>query len=388
MSRSLTRRRTQRFAPPLALTRRGRNFLIAAAGLMLLWLMLGLRDIWYLIALLIGLVIAAGLTAIVLPLFAQLRVSLSVSEPTPIVGSTPELTAIVRHRLSFTLYATVVWRMSDTGEHDEHETSPVLVLPRQQSIASTVWKPMQRGPARVQVAAVMVVDPLGLIQRRIRVPQLLELLVLPKPLIGLTAPTGTDETDSSDWSEARLLHAQHSGSPGGAVREYRRGDTPRQIHWKQSARQGELLVNLYEHNTRSERSLLLNDDARAYQPASRFELAVSAAAALTEHWIGDGHLVRLWVDDGPPHVCTSQGQALRVLAEAQLGAAGQTALDSRRALPAVVVTGGVTPALSERLRQEPHGGDVYVLREADTGVIAGQWNIVTIAGGRGGGSSA
>lgn len=38
----------------------------------------------------------------------------------------------------------------------------------------------------------------------------------------------------------------------------------RQVHWKQSARQGELLVKLHETSETAQRSLLLVTDAAAY----------------------------------------------------------------------------------------------------------------------------
>ncbi len=65
-----------------------------------------------------------------------------------------------------------------------------------------------------------------------------------------------------------------------ALREYVRGDDLRHVHWRSSARAGQLLVRQY-HQTRRNHATVIVDDARdSYKTEDDFELAVSIAASL------------------------------------------------------------------------------------------------------------
>ena len=65
-----------------------------------------------------------------------------------------------------------------------------------------------------------------------------------------------------------------------AMREYVRGDDLRHVHWRSSARAGQLHVRQYHDSRRSRALVLLDDDAAAYPGPDAFELAVSLAASV------------------------------------------------------------------------------------------------------------
>ena len=78
-----------------------------------------------------------------------------------------------------------------------------------------------------------------------------------------------------------------------ALREYVPGDDLRHVHWRSSARAGQLLVRQY-HDTRRTHATLLVDCCRdAYTERPDFELALSVAASLILRAARDGHELTL-----------------------------------------------------------------------------------------------
>ncbi|WP_435102843.1 DUF58 domain-containing protein [Arhodomonas sp. AD133] len=80
------------------------------------------------------------------------------------------------------------------------------------------------------------------------------------------------------------------------VREYRRGDSPRHVHWGLSARRGELMVREFEFVSTAQVCLLLDLDAGAVHGEGRnssFEHAVTVAAAVARYALAQGHRVQL-----------------------------------------------------------------------------------------------
>ena len=80
------------------------------------------------------------------------------------------------------------------------------------------------------------------------------------------------------------------------VREYRRGDDLRRVHWRSSARVGELMVRREEQPWQSRATLFLDNRVRAHRGqgiASSLEAAVSVAASIAVHLSHRGFTVRL-----------------------------------------------------------------------------------------------
>ncbi|MFI0190417.1 DUF58 domain-containing protein [Streptomyces sp. NPDC017082] len=84
-------------------------------------------------------------------------------------------------------------------------------------------------------------------------------------------------------------------------RGYRHGDDLRRVHWRSTARHGELMVRREEQPRRSRCTVLLDTRGGAYEgagPDSAFEWAVSGAASVLVHMLERGFSVRLLTDTG------------------------------------------------------------------------------------------
>ncbi|MFH8341019.1 DUF58 domain-containing protein [Streptomyces sp. AM6-12] len=84
-------------------------------------------------------------------------------------------------------------------------------------------------------------------------------------------------------------------------RGYRYGDDLRRVHWRSTARYGELMVRREEQPRRARCTVLLDTRGGAYEgagPDSAFEWAVSGAASALVHLLERGFSVRLLTDTG------------------------------------------------------------------------------------------
>lgn len=154
---------------------------------------------------------------------------------------------------------------------------------------------MHRGRYEFGPLSISTRFPLGIVERGLTVSQPGSILVYPR--IGRL---------TSGWSE-RLLHAtdlvpQMSPRSGPfddefhKLREYRRGDDLRAIHWKTTARRNELMVREFRESRDRQLMVLLD----AWRPPradegelERSELAVSLAATICLHHLRssrDSHL--------------------------------------------------------------------------------------------------
>jgi uncharacterized protein (DUF58 family) len=178
------------------------------------------------------------------------------------------------------------------------------------------------GPLRLRL-----VDPFGLVERSAVGTDTATLLVVPRvrPL-GAGGPAGGH---GGGGEGSRRTIAAH-GEDDVSTREYRYGDDLRKVHWRATARTGELMVRLEERPWRAQATLLLDTRARAHLLAGRHAPV---------------HLVGPDGDDDPPT------DSLEWLMEA--AASIGTALAQRGALlRAVTDSGELTPA-SGRGRLSP-----------------------------------
>jgi len=142
---------------------------------------------------------------------------------------------------------------------------------------------MPRGVHVVGPVTYEKTDPVGVITRRSGSGQTVELFVSPHvtdlPLFAAGLTNDLDGATSQQLSMSDL--AFH------ALREYVPGDDLRHVHWRSSAKAGELLVRQY-HETRRSHVTVLVDGARSSYPRLRdFELAVSAATSIALRAVRD-----------------------------------------------------------------------------------------------------
>ncbi len=149
------------------------------------------------------------------------------------------------------------------------------------------------GPLRVRVA-----DAFGLVEISRSFSATSTLVVTPKiyPLPRASAP--------SSWlgeGDGGMRTISAIGEDDAAPRQYQDGDSLHRVHWRSTARYGELMVRREEHQWRNSASVFLDTRRTAHTgsgPASTFEFAVSAAASIGAHLAGEGFRARLITDAG------------------------------------------------------------------------------------------
>jgi uncharacterized protein (DUF58 family) len=157
-----------------------------------------------------------------------------------------------------------------------------------------------RGRYDVGPLQVRLVDPFGLAQTTRTFTTTDSLTVVPRvvplapiPLVG----------DWSGMGETRSRAVASTGEDDVVPREYRTGDELRRVHWKSTARSGELMVRREEQPWRTRATVLLDTRASAHRGAgaeSSFEWAVAAAASAGAHLASRGYALRLLDLDAVP----------------------------------------------------------------------------------------
>ncbi|RCV54484.1 DUF58 domain-containing protein, partial [Marinitenerispora sediminis] len=135
-------------------------------------------------------------------------------------------------------------------------------------------------------------DPLGCAQVERRLGSGVSLLVTPT----VVALDGLPRGGSADEGSSRTPSMARSGEDDTLPREFRHGDDLRRVHWRSTARHGELMVRREERRWREHSSVLLDVRACAHGgggPDSSLETAVSAAASVAVHLLGTGQELRL-----------------------------------------------------------------------------------------------
>jgi uncharacterized protein (DUF58 family) len=111
--------------------------------------------------------------------------------------------------------------------------------------------------------------------------------------------------------EARPHRVGVVGQDDALVREYRQGDDVRRIHWRSTARWGDLMVRREEQAWDPSASIVL--DSRSSAHAGRgmqnsMEWAISAAASIAIHFLDDGFGIEIYEADGPMNITGTMGQ--------------------------------------------------------------------------------
>jgi len=150
------------------------------------------------------------------------------------------------------------------------------------------------GPMRVRIA-----DVFGLVELTANFASKNTLTVTPK-IVPLTAASTTGSWSSDGDGRTRMTAA--AGDDDVIPRAYRDGDELRRVHWRSTARYGELMVRREEQRWQDRAVVILDSRRSAHAgtgPSSSFEFAVSAAASIGVHLARaglDGHLL---TDAGP-----------------------------------------------------------------------------------------
>ncbi|MFJ4693477.1 DUF58 domain-containing protein [Streptomyces sp. NPDC088766] len=107
--------------------------------------------------------------------------------------------------------------------------------------------------------------------------------------------------EAAGYGDGRQRSLALAGEDDAIPRGYRYGDDLRRVHWRSTARYGELMVRREEQPQRSRCTVLLDTRGVAHRgagPDSAFEWAVSGAASVLVHMLERGFSVRLLTDTG------------------------------------------------------------------------------------------
>lgn len=151
------------------------------------------------------------------------------------------------------------------------------------SLPVTIPAP-RRGIITVGPATAVRTDPIGLLRREREWDDVRELYVHPRTVAVPSTSAGLVR-DLEGTASRRLVDADMSFH---AIRAYAPGDSRRQIHWKSTAKTGQLMVRQFEESLRSRLAVVLSLAENEYASDDEFELAVSAAASLAVQTVQDG----------------------------------------------------------------------------------------------------
>ncbi|MCT9930664.1 DUF58 domain-containing protein [Planotetraspora sp. A-T 1434] len=279
-----------------ALTSRGRSFLASGVAALLCALFLGEHDLLRVAVLIIAMPLLASMVV------ARTRYRLTCArrlDPARVeVGADSTVTLRLEN---LTRLPTGLLLVEDTLQY-ALGTRPRFVLDRVESrgIREIDYKVRSdlRGRFPIGPLSVRITDPFGMVELA-RSFTITDTLVVTPEVVPLPAVRLSGEWTGGGDSRTRSVAA--AGDDDVAPREYRQGDDLRRVHWRSTARHGELMVRREEQQWQSRGALLLDTRRHAHRgegPRSSFEVAVSAAASIGVHLSREGLGLRLVTDQG------------------------------------------------------------------------------------------
>jgi uncharacterized protein (DUF58 family) len=278
------------------LTTRGRSFLAAGLALLIGSAVLAERDLLRVAILVLSLPLVSAV--VVSRTRYRLSSSRRLSSPRTAAGQDSAVTLrlqnisrlptgllLVEDRVPYALGTRprfVLDRIEPRGHRDVTYT-----------VRSEVRGRYQLGPMSIRLT-----DPFGLCELH-RSFSSRDTLVVTPPIHQLPVVELAGEWTGSGESRSRSIAS--AGEDDAGTREYRQGDDLRRVHWRSTARRGQLMVRREEQPWQARCTVLLDTRSLAHGgegPGSSFEWAVSATASIGVHLVRHGYFVRLLTDTG------------------------------------------------------------------------------------------
>jgi uncharacterized protein (DUF58 family) len=243
-----------------------------------------------------------------------------------------------------------------------------------------VLRRLPRGRYVFRDVRVELGDPFGLQRAVVELPAPGALLVYPR-LVQVRRLFS--DAGALAHSGSRLLLRRPTGFDLHSVRDYEHGDSLRHVHWRSTARRGQLMVKELEDAPRDEIAVLLDADASAVVGES-FDVQVRAAGSILDAYVRRGRRAVLVVNSAEREAQSVHSpvadwrRALEVLAAVEptgRESAGRLLADASapasRALELAVVTARLEPDLVDRLVQRSLGRRKVSLVFVDPSSFAG-----------------
>ncbi|MCI0459483.1 MAG: DUF58 domain-containing protein [Gemmataceae bacterium] len=207
-------------------------------------------------------------------------------------GEAVEVCLTLRNRLPWAAWGLAVRGGFSGSRTDPAEAPPAVSIaaaPRRRTIRCR-WSfvPDRRGVFPLQGPRLTTGFPFGLWENHRLLTVAAPLLVWPR-----TFPVGPVPLVHGDQQVEGNVSRNKVGSNGDVlgVRPYRRGDSPRRIHWGQSARHDRLIICELQANARPVIQLILDTDPQVHAGEGRDssrEWAIRIVASLARGWLQAG----------------------------------------------------------------------------------------------------
>jgi len=300
-----------------ALTRRGTGFLIAALAAFLLAPVLSAPALLYATGLLFGLVLLAA--TFVATGHSRVRIDRSFAPQIVDAGQSVRARLVVTNTSSVPCpEASWTDKLPFMVAGEAHGVLPALGPARAPDAvvsASYTMSSSTRGAHAIGPLGIRVMDPFGLVERHRTFGAPHVLTVLPRRYeLPAIKPTGSDEDGATRPSPQQV----GLGEDDVIARTYMPGDALKRLHWKATARRGELMVRQEEQQMNPRAAVVLDLDARShgtdrdrsgvweYSPS--FEWTVASGASVITHLVRAGYLVSVGASDGSVGAELSEGR--------------------------------------------------------------------------------
>lgn len=218
------------------------------------------------------------------------------SPPVVSVGAPCHVTLRV-HNAGMITTPTLMWNDAIPWHEEQtpNELPPLPVRPASRRTASLeyVTHPPRRGLYAVGPLVVECADPFGMVRLHAAVGSADRITVVPAVVpLADGGPVLVDGDGSAQLVQRRVVGSDDDLS----TREYRRGDALRRVHWRASARHGELMVRQEEHRSHPDARIIVDTrqgghpdaepDAISWPPTAysdAFEWSVRMLASLAMH---------------------------------------------------------------------------------------------------------
>lgn len=298
-------------------------------------------------------------------------------------GESVEACLSLRNRLVWSVWGLAVRSgfIQPTHEGDDTVVVSIASAPRRRTLRCK-WKflPTCRGIYPLTVPRLTTGFPFGLWRHKKALTVETSLIVWPK-----TFPVGPVPLMSGDQQVEGNVARNKVGSNGDVlgVRPYRRGDSPRRIHWAQTARHDRLIVCELQSNARPVIQIVLDADARIHAgkgPDGSREWAIRIVASLAKGWLEAGAQVGVIWHGHAIRPSSGQQHLLHILdslamlpnvAGSDLASilAGPACRDFREGLQVIVTTDTGLAALG-RFRSEKDQHRFVILKSAAFGTLS------------------